>query len=226
MKEANLSVSGMMADGKSRCVLMDHLRPAFSMKLLGIFVCLIGSGLICLAANSSAKPILKVAADGFPSGHSTPEGAACDLARAFISHDTVLFTNTCVRIFSGGKSGADYAAFLKNAIAGMRAEAARKTPSPDSPRSIGKVFAARHLSRTAPVTYGRTTFKFQDIMFVDVGVFLHNNGHALFRTLVIKDSNGRWYAHPAPGLAPSLSTGLNDEPKSKRDFSEAYTIKK
>ena len=117
-------------------------------------------------------------------------------------------------------------AFLGSTIVGMKAEAAKKVPSPDGPKSIGKVFAARHLSKAAPVTYGRTTFKFQDIMFVDVGVFLNNGGHALFRTLVIKDSNGRWYAHPAPHLSPSLSAGLNDEPKSKRDFSEAYTVKK
>ena len=32
----------------------------------------------------SPKPKLKVVADGFPAGHATPEGVACDLARAFI----------------------------------------------------------------------------------------------------------------------------------------------
>lgn len=186
----------------------------------------LATGSSSLAADPGAKPILKVAPDGFPSGHATPEGAACDLARAFIRRDPVLFTNTCVRIYTGGKSGADYAAFLKNAVAGMSAEAARKTPSPESPKAIGKVFAACRLSRTTSVTYGRTMFKFQDLMFVDVGVFLRSGGHALFRTLVIKDSNGRWYAHPAPGLAPSLSTGLDEEPKSKRDFSEVYTVRK
>lgn len=195
------------------------------MKIAVVLFCL-ATGLSVLAADSGVKPALKVAADGFPSGHATPEGAACDLARAFIRRDAVLFTNTCVRIYSGGKSGADYAAFLKSAVAGMGAEAAKKTPSPDGPKTIGKVFAARRLSRTASVSYARTTFKFQDVMFVDVGVFLNNGGHALFRTLVIKDSNGRWYAHPAPGLAPSLSTGLDEEPKSKRDFSEVYTVKK
>lgn len=215
-----------MSDGKSCSALIGAFPQAFLMKLLTLFVCLVGGTLSSLAVDSAAKPILKVAPDGFPSGHGAPEGAACDLARAFVRRDPVLFTNTCVRVYSGGKSGADYAAFLKNAITGMKAEAARKTPSPDSPKSIGKVFAARHLSQAAPVTYGRTTFKFQDIMFVDVGVFLYNGGHALFRTLVIRDNNGRWYAHPAPGLAPSLSTGLSDEPKSRRDFSEAYTIKK
>ena len=204
---------------------MDDFCRTFRMKLV-IFLFCLATGSSLLAADSGVKPALKVAPDGFPSGHGTPEGAASDLARAFIRRDAVLFTNTCVRIYSGGQSGADYAAFLKSAIAGMRAEAAKKTPSPDSPKAIGKVFAARHLGRTTPVTYGRTTFKFQDIMFVDVGVFLYNGGHALFRTLVIKDSNGRWYAHPAPALAPSLSTGLNDEAKSKRDFSEAYTVKK
>lgn len=215
-----------MSDGKSPCALGGDIRQVFLMKWLTLFVCVVGGSLFLLAADSGTKPILKVAADGFPGGHGTPEGAACDLARAFIRCDVVLFTNTCVRVYSGGKSGADYTAFLKSTIASIRAEAARKTPSPDGPGSIGKVFAARHLSRGGPVSYGYATFRFQDIMFVDVGVFLQNGGHALVRTLVIKDSNGKWYAHPAPGVSPLLSTGLNDEPKSKRDFSEAYTIRK
>jgi hypothetical protein len=225
MREAGLSVSAMMANGKLRCALLNQSWRVFLARIATILFCLAGA-LFSQAAESGAKPILKVAPDGFPGGHGAPEGAAADLARAFIRRDPVLFTNTCVRVYSGGKSGADYSAFLKSTIAGMRAEAAKKAPSSDSPKSIGKVFAACHLSQTAPVTYGRSTFKFQDIMFVDVGVFLYNGGHALFRTLVIKDSNGRWYAHPAPSLSPSLSSGLNDEPKSKRDFSEVYSVRK
>ena len=72
-----------MADGKSRCVLLGYFRRAFFVKLLTLFVCLTSGSLLSLAADSGAKPILKVAPDGFPSGRSTPEGTASDLARAF-----------------------------------------------------------------------------------------------------------------------------------------------
>jgi hypothetical protein len=133
------------------------------------------------------KPKLKVAADGLPSGHDTPEGAACDLARAFINRDAALFSNTCVRLYGGDKGPEDYAAFLKSTVEGFKQEAARKDPSPSGPKSIGKVFAARHLTRNGPASYGYAAFKFQDIMFVDVGCLLHNGERCLNRTMVIKD---------------------------------------
>jgi hypothetical protein len=46
------------------------------------------------AGRQTAKPKLRVAADGFPSGHDTPAGAACDLARSFINRDDKLFSST------------------------------------------------------------------------------------------------------------------------------------
>jgi len=42
------------------------------------------------------KSALVVSADGFPSGNATPEGAACDLARAFIKTDAELFKKSCI----------------------------------------------------------------------------------------------------------------------------------
>lgn len=195
-------------------------------KVLAIVICFTAIPLLSPAASVAAKPELKVAPDGFPSGHDTPEGAACDLARAFIRRDVALFTNTCVRVYSTGTSGSNYTAFLRGTIATMRAEAARKAPSPDGPKTIGKVFAAQHLSKSGPVSYGQATFKFQDIMFVDVGVYLYNGSHALVRTLLIKDYNGKWYVHPDPDVSPLLSAGLNNEPKSTRDFSDAYRAQK
>jgi hypothetical protein len=192
------------------------------MRTLTTFICIFTVILCSAAADTTTKPKLKVAADGFPSGHDTPEGAACDLARAFIKRDAALFTNTCIRLYGP----ADYAAFLTNTVAGMKAEAAKKEPSPGGPKSIGKVFAARHLSKDGPASYGYASFEFQDIMFVDVGVFLQDGGHALNRTLVIKDRDGKWYVHPMPSASPLLSAGLNDEAASKQDFAEAYEIDK
>jgi len=196
------------------------------MRTLTILTCIFSVALCSVAADRTAKPRLRVAADGFPSGHDTPEGAACDLARAFISRDIALFTNTCVRPYGGGKAREDYAAFLRSTVQSMEKEAARQQPSPGGPRSIGKVFAARHLSRGGPASYGYAAFDFQDIVFVDVGVVLHNGNRALNRTLVIRDRDGKWYVHPAPGVSPLLSTGLNDESPSDRDFAEAYEIQK
>ena len=78
-----------------------------------------------------------------------------------------------------------------------------------------------------PAAYGYVTFEFQDIMFVDVGVFLHNEGHTLVRTLVIKDRDGKWYAHPLPNAGSGqLSEGLKEERASQKDFSEAYEAQK
>ena len=196
------------------------------MKMLTTIICIFTAIFCTVAANPTTKPKLHVAADGFPKGHDTPEGAACVLARAFIKHDDALFTNTCIRLYGGGKGRADYAAFLTKTVAEIKAEAARKEPSPGGPKAIGKVFAARHLSMDGPASYGYAAFGFQDIMFVDVGVFLQDGGHDLNRTLVIKDKDGKWYVHPIPSVAPLLSAGLNDEPPSKQDFSEAYDIQK
>lgn len=196
------------------------------MKTLVSFICIFGIVLSSIAADPVTKPKLKVAADGFPSGHGTPEGAACDLARAFINRDPALFTNTCIRLYSSGESRAAYAAFLTNRVAMIKTEAAKKEPSPGGPRSIGKVFAARHLSADGPASYGYAAFGFQDVMFVDVGVFLQDGNRVMNRTLVIKDGDGKWYVHPAPKVSPLLSEGLNDESDSTDDFSEAYEIQK
>ena len=193
------------------------------MKRLATFLCIL---FVALSSPAAGKPKLKVAPDGFPSGHGTPEGAACDLARAFIRHDIALFNVTCIRPYDKGKAAADYAAFLRSTIAGMKTDAAKKKPAVGSPKAIGKVFAARHLSANVPVSYGRSSFGFQDLMFVDVGIYLNGGGHALARTLVIKDRDGKWYAHPAPNVSPLLSSGLSRESPSKQDFSEWYEVQK
>ncbi len=178
-------------------------------------------------AADSTKPKLRVADDGFPAGHETPEGVACDLARAFIERDAMLFKNTCIKLYAGGDGPEDYAKFLQDTVENIKQEAAKAEPSPGGPKSIGKVFAARHLTKNGPASYGYATFGFQDIMFVDVGAFLHNGKRSLNRTLVIKDRDGKWYAHPLPGAGSGLlGDGLNDEDASERDFAEAYDVDK
>lgn len=196
------------------------------MKTFIALTCVILTACFSLAAED-AKTKIKVAEDGFPAGHDTPEGAACDLARAFIKRDVALLKDTCIRLYTGSKGPEDYAKFLQGVTDSMKEEAAKKEPSPGGPKSIGKVFAARHLSQNGPASYGYAAFEFQEVMFVDVGVYLHNDEQSLNRTLVIKDKNGKWYAHPMPRAGSGLlGRGLNEESESEKDFSEVYEIQK
>jgi hypothetical protein len=176
------------------------------------------------AGKQTAKPKLRVATDGLPSGHDSPEGAACDLARSFINRDDKLFSSTSIRLYGGGNGREAYAKFLQQTVQSIKAEAAKKEPSPQGPKSIGKVFAARHLSKSGPISYGNSAFGFDDIMFVDIGVYLRNGERAINRTLVIKDRDGKWYVHPAPYVSPLLSEGLNDEGNSVLDITDAYQL--
>jgi hypothetical protein len=63
-------------------------------------------------------------------------------------------------------------------------------------------------------------------MFVDVGVYLYSGERSMMRTMVIKDSNGKWYVHPAPSASPLLSDGLDEEKLSVMDFADAYELEK
>ena len=183
--------------------------------------------LVCTASASQApKPRIRVADDGFPMGRETPEGVAADLARAFINSDTGLFSASCIRPYGGGKVRDEYSKFLEATLERMREERQKKVASSHNPVKIGKVFAARHLSADGPASYGYASFDFQDIMFVDVGVFLQNGERSLNRTLVIRDKDGKWYVHPAPDMSPLLSIGLNEEKASAQDFSEVYEIQR
>ena len=147
--------------------------------------------------------------------YATPEGAACDFARAFISRDTVKFEAVTLQPFGGGESRSQYEAFLKDTKTAISEESRR--PADRGPREIAKVFAARALSRSGPASYAYAAFNFADVKFVDVVVELHGGGTSTNRTLVVKDSAGRWLVDPAPGIHPMLSAGLNEETASTVD---------
>jgi hypothetical protein len=175
--------------------------------LIALVVCIFPLLLSGAARGQTTKPKLKVAADGLPSGHDTPEGAACDLARSFINRDEKLFSTTSIRLYAGGNGPEAYAKFLQETVQSIKAEAAKKEPSPQRPRSIGKVFAARHLSKSGPVSYGNAAFGFEDIMFVDIGLYLHNGERVMNRTLVIKDRDGKWYSYGGLSACQAVGRG-------------------
>ena len=185
---------------------------------------------LCAASTAfAAGPPLKVAADGFPTGHTTPEGPACDLERAAMKGDAKLFRSACLPLFGGGENRQKYAAYLKETAASLTArlrQAKGRVPLPNGPQAIGKVYASRALSQNGPASYGYSVFGFQDVRFVDVGMELSKGKRGLNRILVIRADNGRWYAHPAPEIHPLLSAGLNQEEASTKDFSQAYTVHK
>ena len=108
--------------------------------LIALVVCTFPLLLCSAAGRQTTKPKLKVAADGLPSGRDTPEGAACDLARSFINRDEELFSTTSIRLYAGGNGPEAYAKFLQKTVQNIKAEAAKKEPSPQGPRSHWKGF--------------------------------------------------------------------------------------
>lgn len=203
---------------------MKRLNRRFLLFLPTVVVSTFLSILSGAAAQQSTKPKLRVGSDGLPSGHNTPEGAACDLARAFIARDDKLFASTSIRLYGGGAGREAYSKFLQQTVQSIKAEAAKKEPSPYGPKSIGKAFAARHLSKSGPVSFGYAAFGFEDIMFVDIGVYLYNGERAMNRPLVIKDGDGKWYVDADPSASPSLSDGLNEESASVVDLAVVYEL--
>jgi hypothetical protein len=204
----------------------DITSYAHHMKTFIATTCAILTVVAAFYANQ-AKPKIKVAANGFPAGHDTPEGVACDLARSFIKHDIVLFANTCIQPFGASETfGTNYQTFLKNVIRSMKEEASRKEPSLGAPKTISKVFAARHLSARGPESLAYAIFDSRGVMFVDLKTTRVIGDSAPYRIFVIKKSDEKWYVYPTPKSDSLLCAGLDSETKSTRDFSEAYEVQK
>jgi hypothetical protein len=177
----------------------------------------IGNALLLVALLTGAaatKPKVRVADDGFPTGQSTAEGAAGDLARAFMQGNSALFRTVCLRPYGAGRSRTEYVDYLDNVEIHLKQQKSLGASPPDNPKRITKVFAARHLTKNGPASYGYAAFDFQDVMFVDVEVVLIKGTSLVRRTLVIQDHDGKWYALPVPDISPLLSAGVYDESAS------------
>ncbi|HEY2497444.1 MAG TPA: hypothetical protein VGK24_10270 [Candidatus Angelobacter sp.] len=177
-----------------------------------------------IIANSAAKPKITVAADGFPTGQTTPEGVASDFARAFINRDVATFRSICIRAYATGQARVEYIKYLE--VVSDQLNHNKANSSPDDPTKLVRVFAARHLTKDGPASYGYASFDFQDVMFVDIEVLMQSGHGHLRRTMVIKDRDGKWYAHPVPDVSPLLSDGLFDESASVQLFSNAYDVQR
>jgi len=150
----------------------------------------------------------------FPTGEDTPEGAACDLARAFINADADQFLKVCERPLGQGDSAVEYQEFLDQLVSGMKAEREKSEPSPHGPKRLLRVFKARALSLNGPASYGYAVMNLADVKFVDVLTEKHNGETFEVRTLVLQNQDGTWHVLPLPDAYPLLSMGLNDESDS------------
>src|SRR6476660_4663005 len=103
--------------------------------IIPVLLCLLAG--VSYAEEPAVKPKLKVNRDGFPWGQETPEGAACDLARAFIRHDVVLQAMVCDQPYGSGPGRRKYECYLSAKIDEIKREAEKKTPSPEGPKAIG-----------------------------------------------------------------------------------------
>jgi hypothetical protein len=152
--------------------------------------------------------------NAFPTGLDTPEGAACDLARAFIECDVDWFLEVCVLPLGSGQTGEEYQDFLDQVAGGFEGEREQSTPSPYGPKRLIRTYKARALSLSGPASYGDVVMNLNDIKFVDVITELHSGETFKARTLVLQDRNGAWRVLPCPDVYPLLSAGLNDEANS------------
>ena len=137
-----------------------------------------------------------------------------------------MFRQTCIPPFGAGKARAEYADFLEGTSKALIQEAKERVPSPNNPQKITKVFAARHLTKNGPGSYGYAAFGFRNVRFVDLEVLLNDGSSFVKRTLVIQDRDGKWYSHPAAHLAPLLSDGLEQENTSSQPFSAVYKVQR
>ncbi|MCH7849426.1 MAG: hypothetical protein IIB53_13810 [Planctomycetes bacterium] len=147
----------------------------------------------------------------FPSGQISPEGVACDMARAFINADKTLWLKINNPTLT--KPNTEANDFVENISKQMEEMARIDIKDRPGPKEILRVYKARHLSMNGPASYGYAVFNFEDVMFVDVVTLNFDGTEFLNRTLVVKDRS-KWYVVPRPDLVSLLSWGLNSESES------------
>ncbi|MBX9737518.1 MAG: hypothetical protein K2X32_11385 [Phycisphaerales bacterium] len=167
------------------------------------------------AAAAPGAAIEVIAPDGYPTGNTTAEGVACDLARSFIHADADLFIATCL----DRKYSEEHAKFLDAMAGAMRDVKAGRQSNAGGPTSIARVWKARNLSRNGPASAGFTFFNFSEVKFVDVGSPLTDGTRYVNRTLVVQLSDGTWRVIPDPENFGVLAQGLNSE----SDSTEVWT---
>ncbi|MEO1129201.1 MAG: hypothetical protein AAFX05_05755 [Planctomycetota bacterium] len=148
-----------------------------------------------------------LAEDGYPTGRSTPEGAAADLTRAFVENDFEQFLAVAVEPFGEGESLQCYQTYYE----GM--EPRVKVPFVDR---IVEMYESRPLRNPVAQPLAETLLGATDIRFCDVVFARLTGAEMLQRTLVVQMPDGEWRAIIKPDCFPDLFEGLFDETDSTR----------
>jgi len=187
-------------------ILSRHVKPYLIAALL------FATTLPLLGQNS------QIAKDGFPTGQSTPEGAASDMARALMTNNVVLLKASTLETFGTGRTQKIYESSMEKMVEGTEKEKAGESKNPKLPQKFDKVYQARDLRRKGPTSYAKTAFGYEDVKFVDMVTILRDGSKLTNRTLVVLKEDGKWYVHPFPTIDPLLSSGLNSETPSQIEF--------
>lgn len=156
--------------------------------------------------------------DPFPTGPTTPEGAACDLMRALAYSDGKLLREVVVQPTGGWQVMGTYQKFLGYLLQGFGLEKPRRGTKPTDPKGIRKLYEARPLTDPAPKNLVQSALKWHDVKFVDLVLEFNNGSTEPRRILVIATRSTLWFAHPLPRTSPLLSAGLEKESPSKKEW--------
>ncbi len=155
-------------------------------------------------------------ASNLPTGSTSPEGVACDMATAFINADSGLWKKVVLKL-----KKPEYEQFIEDVSQQMDWQATLPAKERIGPKIVGIVFAMSPLSKNGPNSYAYAAMNLEEIGYVDVVVQNHDGSKEMNRTFVARKDDV-WYALPRPDLFPLLTAGLNQEPVSK---SVVYQIK-
>lgn len=176
-----------------------------------------GLELILASVMLLVLPAVSVAVES-PAGSAenavSAEKAAMVFVEGLIEKEGEIVRAACLKPY-GSKQ---YDDGLNDFVSMVESAASQNPSPPGAPKSIKKVFAARHLSSDGPASYGYAAFGYRDVVFVDIAMLRNDEQETMYRILVVQDSSGAWYVHPLPDIAPLLSTGLWDESPSVVEF--------
>jgi len=155
-----------------------------------------------VALTAAGVPI---AADGYPTGPQTPEGAACDLTRAFINNHVELFRAVTAGVLGEGKSAECARNFMDIAETDVNLRFIDR---------IIEVYEAEEPSEPSAIEQA-AAYGFADIKHVAV-VFRRTNGlENIQQTMVLLTPEGEWKVMPAWKCYPELAAGLAELPTGK-----------
>lgn len=152
----------------------------------------------------------EIAADGFPTGSTSPEGAACDAARALVERDGEMLREASIDAFGSEHQKAAYERALTEAADTLEDEAV-------APEGIVRVFDARLPTMAAPRAEMYARYGVLDVRFVDV-VLDYGEEERVARTLVARTPEKGWGVVVEPGIYPEISEGLAQESESLIEF--------